>query len=395
MLCWLILLHVCNVLLDVALSTEGLDKYILPWNVTLKNDVNGNLDGPYSLNEDGEVEVTLNTDADSTLFNYSIAEISFTSVTDRYICVAPETQLSGEVPIKVFRTPEPQITVDGAARISSKVCGTTVELEADADRGNGAWSFDPSNYINASQSSGNVYLISIPNSTEAFGTYRATFTSTAGVCSAADSIDLYYFQQPEEPVIEGLKDTTIFLSNVVELRVSEPTAGYGEWTVLPSDPEIQDKDSTHTIAENMEMNTEYTYSWTVRNGEDEGECIATTDFKVVTRTEILTYKGFSPNGDLDNEYFIMRGLEYADDYTVTFFNSLGNTVRTVTKENNNQQEYDPNLIMDQREDELVVWDGRSENGTLVPSGTYYFVVIYNKDGTTYKPVKDYVVVLKD
>ncbi len=152
-----------DVLLDVALSTEGLDKYILPWNVTLKNDVNGNLDGPYLLNEDGEVEVTLNTDADSTQFNYSIAEISYSSVTDRYICVAPENQLSGEVPIMVYRTPEPQITWMEQPGRASKVCGTT----SGAERHGRSWKWEldpssPDNYINDSQSSRKHMLISIP-----------------------------------------------------------------------------------------------------------------------------------------------------------------------------------------------------------------------------------------
>jgi len=381
-----------NVMLDVALSTGGLDNYILPWNVYLKDGVNAELIGPYPLNANGEVEVLLNTDTDSTQFNYTIGEITYSSVTDRYECVSPPDQLSGTVPIKVFRTPEPQITVDGAARESFKVCNTTVSLEADTDRGIGVWTFNPSNYISASANSGNAYLISIPNSTEAFGTYRATFTSTAGVCSGVDSIDLYYFEQPDKPDV-GL-DTVLFLINEVELKASEPTAGYGEWTVNPSGPIIEDKDSPHTIARNLELNAENIFTWTVRNGEDEGECIDTSDFKVVIRTEVKKYQGFSPNGDMDNEYFIMQGLMYADEYTITFFNSLGNTVRTITNENIDQVEYDPNLIMDQREDELVVWDGRSENGTIVPNGTYYYVVHYIKDGIDY-PYKDYVVVLKD
>ncbi len=381
-----------DVMLNVALSTEGLDNYITPWNVTLKNGVNENLDGPYPLNEDGEVEVTLNTDADSTQYYYAFAEISYKSVTDRYICVAPSEQLSGEVPIMVFRTPEPFITVDEAARDAFKVCGSTVDLEADTDRGNGVWTFNPSNFISASASSGNGYLISIPNSTEAYGTYKATFTSTAGVCSGADSIDLYYFEQPQKPDIGG--DTVLFLINEVELKASEPTAGYGEWTVNPPGPIIEDKDSPHTIARNMDLDAENIFTWTVRNGEDEGECIDTSDFKVVIRTEVKRYQGFSPNGDMDNEYFIMQGLMYADSYTVIFFNSLGNTVREITNENIDQVDYDPNLILDQREDELVIWDGKSENGTVVPNGTYYYVVHYIKDGIDY-PYQDYVVVLKE
>ncbi len=385
-----------DVMLDVALSTEGLNNYILPWNVYLKDGVNEQLIGPYPLNEDGEVEVTLNTDADSTQFYYTLAAVSYSSVTDRYTCEAPENQLSGEVPIMVFRTPEPQITVDEEAREIFKVCGTTAALEANADRGSGVWTFNPSEYISASPdpepATENGYLISIPNSTEAYGIYMATFASTAGICTGADSIDLHYFEQPEKPDVGG--DTVLFLINEIELKASEPTAGYGEWTVNPPGPIIEDKDSPHTIARNMDLHAENIFTWTVRNGEGEGECLDASDFKVVVRTEVKRYQGFSPNGDMENEYFIMRGLMYADSYTVTFFNSLGNTVRTITNENIDQVEYDPNLIKDLREDELVVWEGKSENGTIVPSGTYYYVVQYFKGGINY-PRKDYVVVLKD
>jgi len=382
-----------DVMMSVDLNMEALDTYIIPWEVYLYDGVNPALSEPYFINEDGDIEVTLNTDEDSTEFRYHIGEIVYRSVTGRYECVAPAEQLTGEVHIEVFRTPDPEITVDGAARESFKVCNTTVSLEANSDRGNGMWTYDPSEYISESPTSGDGYAISVPNISEAFGTYKATFTSTAGVCSGSDSIDLYYFEQPEDAYAG--EDTVLFLINSVQLKADPPTAGIGTWDWDKSSPiTVDDIHAPVTMAHNLELGGENEFTWTIINGEDEGICISSTDFKVVTREEVKRYQGFSPNGDLDNEYFIMQGLMYADEFSVTFFNSLGNTVRTMTNENLDELDVDPGLIVDLREDELVVWDGRSENGNIVPDGTYYYVVHYIKDRVDYT-YKDYVVVLRD
>jgi hypothetical protein len=80
---------------------------------------------------------------------------------------------------------------------------------------------------------------------------------------------------------------------------------------------------------------------------------------------------------MSNEYFIMQGLPYADEFSISFFNSLGSTVRTITHENVDELYVDPGLISNGlREDEMVVWDGRASNGNMVPSGTYYYVLTF-------------------
>jgi hypothetical protein len=288
----------------------------------------------------------------------------------------------------VFRTPEPEITKDGRSKDSTNVCGTTISLEAFSDRGNGVWTYEPGNYISDSPTSGDGYAISIPDISEAYGTFKATFTSTAGVCSGTDSIELYYYEDPA-PAYAG-EDTLLFLIDSVQLRADPPSAGSGLWEVVNGTAIIENDTAYQTMAYDLEMDVENEFKWTITNGT----CKTTHDFTVVTRTEVKKYQGFSPNGDMDNEYFIMQGMKYADEFTITFFNSLGNTVRTITNENVGDIEVDYSLIMDLREDELVVWDGRSENGTLVPSGTYYYAVEYIKDGKEY-PNTDYVVVLRD
>jgi hypothetical protein len=119
---------------------------------------------------------------------------------------------------------------------------------------------------------------------------------------------------------------------------------------------------------------------------------------------VKRYDGFSPNGDLSNEYYIMQGLIYADEFSISFLNSLGTTIRTINQDNIDELEIDPSLITDGlREDEMVVWDGKADNGNLVASGTYYYVLTYimnqlNDQGNI-KPVrydfKDYIVVVRE
>jgi len=112
----------------------------------------------------------------------------------------------------------------------------------------------------------------------------------------------------------------------------------------------------------------------------------------VLHNEVKRYNGFSPNLDMSNEYYIMQGLVYADEFSVTFVNSLGSTIRTITQDNIDELEVDESLISGGlRDDEMVVWDGRASNGNLVAPGTYYFVLEYVKNDVSY-PFKDYVIV---
>ena len=143
------------------------------------------------------------------------------------------------------------------------------------------------------------------------------------------------------------------------------------------------------------MGEENTFTWTVRNGEDEGLCTTSSDVTIVQLVEVKRYNGFSPNGDMSNEYYIMQGLPYADAFTLTFINSLGSTIKTITQDNVAEMEVDESMIEGGlREDEMVVWDGRADNGNMVASGTYYFVLEYIKNDVSYT-AKDYIVVVRE
>ena len=137
-----------------------------------------------------------------------------------------------------------------------------------------------------------------------------------------------------------------------------------------------------------------------------GVCETDSDISIVNHNELKRYEGFSPNGDGDNDYLIFQGLVDAE-FSISFFNALGRTVRTFTHETISELDY---IIKDEIRDwidpedggdEMVVWDGKAKNGTMVPPGTYYYVVSIKMDqkdhlgniiSTDHHEEKDYVVV---
>jgi hypothetical protein len=129
------------------------------------------------------------------------------------------------------------------------------------------------------------------------------------------------------------------------------------------------------------------FLWTIVNGV----CVTYDDRSIITQDKAQPFEGFSPsNQDGINDYFIIRGvgeLEEGDEFVIRFFNALGRPVRTITRENLGEIEYNGDTFNPPLEsNEAVVWEGRARDasGPLVPPGTYYYVVkiIKNQaDGT--------------
>ncbi len=95
----------------------------------------------------------------------------------------------------------------------------------------------------------------------------------------------------------------------------------------------------------------------------------TVDLEACDEYDIVTYDGFSPNGDGVNDTFKIENLRILyPDFKVEFFNRWGNSVYTA----------DAN-----RED----WNGRLKgDGEYATAGVYYFIIYFNKDNR--KPLQD-------
>jgi hypothetical protein len=339
------------------------------------------------------MDVRLDTDGASYVQRlYEIESIFFNPEADAYACAAPPGNITGgALAIGVYRTPEPQIMEDQVVKESLRVCDSILTLQIDdPDNGTGSWVFDPNQYISQVEVATDEFEVSIDAGVKSAYTvlgespYQAVYQSQANAtgCIGYDTIDLYFYEEPAQAVA---RDTFLYLISSLQLMADPPTAGWGEWELTKGSADLENDTVHNTLATGLGWG-ENNFTWTVKNGEAEGECSTSWDISIVRRHEVNRYQGFSPNGDMRNEYFIMQGLPYSDDFTFTVFNSLGSLVRTVTKQDAENMEVDESLIENGlREDEMVVWDGRATNGNFVPSGTYYYVItffMYQRDPET-------------
>lgn len=393
--------------LDLNLSSLTTGHYVTPWEVYLKDGLNVGI-GPGSVDQDMDtMGIVMDTyGADQETYTYEIESIRYYPEGDAYACISSAADLPlSPVVVNLSRRPDPQILTDGPYPESYKVCNDTVTLVLDPDNGTlTQWSVPAGSVFFSPGSGQDEYQVSIQDNSADYGQYRIYAKSEAGDCAGLDSIDLHFFEQPAPASAE--ETIVLFLNNQVQLMAVPPTAGIGTWTLEGGNGDIEDENDPNTMVYNLDQG-ENTFLWTVRNGEDEGVCITSDSPTTVLRNDIKRYNGFSPNGDMSNEYYIMQGLVYADEFSITFLNSLGSTVRTITQDNIGELEVDESLIANGlKEDEMVVWDGRADNGKLVASGTYYFVVtftLYQRDyetqeitGTPYTDYfKDYVVVVRE
>jgi len=394
--------------LDLNIPSLTVGHYVTPWEVYLKDGVHtGTVIGPGLVDQNlDSIGIVLDTDgADHVTYTYEIESILYYPE-EGYACISSALPPSSVV-VDLSRRPDPQILADGEARESFKVCNDTAILVMDPDNGFlSQWSSPVGSVSITSGPGQDEYHVSIPDNSDDYGQYRIYAMSEAGDCSGLDSIDLYFFEQPA-PANAG-KDTMLFLISSVQLRADPPTAGIGTWHLTNGSGSFEDEHDPNTIAYDLGMGEENTFRWTIENGEDEGLCTTSQDVTIVLRNEVKKYNGFSPNEDMDNEYFIMQGLVYADEFEIVFLNSLGNEVRTINQDNYSVlEEYvDASLITNGlRDDEMVIWDGRSNNLNMVPAGTYYYAVtfiLYIRDyqtdeiiGRDYYDFTDYVVVVRD
>lgn len=88
--------------------------------------------------------------------------------------------------------------------------------------------------------------------------------------------------------------------------------------------------------------------------------------KIQGAHELVFYNAFSPNGDNLNDTWIVDGIKNYPDNKITIKNRWGNDVRVLEHYDNGN----------------VVWDGRNDDGNMLPAGVYYYVAVV--EGNVYK-----------
>jgi gliding motility-associated-like protein len=87
-------------------------------------------------------------------------------------------------------------------------------------------------------------------------------------------------------------------------------------------------------------------------------------------------KGFSPNGDANNDFWTIRGIEYYPDNEVKVFNRWGNLVYETSGYNNSSSSWQGQV------------NGKLSIGSNAPDGTYFYTIKVNGN----KPISGYVII---
>ncbi len=276
--------------------------------------------------------------------------------------------LPGTASALVFRYPVPVLIDDTVS-----VCDSSVMLSVNQDVGEGSWGPADGNFsFVPSDQPVTVFSTSFTNDTLF---YTVTWSESNGVCPVNDTsvvmvVELY---EPPEPADAGM-DSTIYFASSARLWAAPATAGLGTWTVTGDaviDPaEIHLPGAGIDLGDtDLDVTVENTFTWSITNGI----CPANESSVTITRRDIKLFSGFSPNGDLFNEYLEFPGLEYADEFTLNIFTRQGVIIRTISKSAG---------------DDFVTpgmwWDGLLENGQEAVDGTYFYVLLVKYAGQTYE-----------
>ncbi|QYJ67742.1 T9SS type B sorting domain-containing protein [Flavobacterium litorale] len=198
------------------------------------------------------------------------------------------------------------------------------------------------------------------------GTYTITVRSSNGCTSVTDTIIVN--DLPDTPVattIEGCTDTTFGQNYVLEVEALNNSfdASTASYTWFNTDnEEVGSNQSTFNVSQYVLNNSinagDYPLNFSVTITTDKG-CIVSYSFEVVT-TYCSIPKGISPNNDNRNDTFDLTGL---NAQKVVIYNRYG---KEIYSRNNYRNE----------------WEGQTNDGDEVPTGTYFYMIETNNDSHT-------------
>jgi len=203
------------------------------------------------------------------------------------------------------------------------------------DSGNQPFIYDWSNGVNPSSLNNDL----------AAGQYSVTITDFFGCQTSI----MFEIEQPD--------------ALIVELTSPTGPAGYNVSVYGANDASIQTNVdggvspyiytwSTGSNDENLTGIGQGNYQVTVM---DANGCIAQVGMRISQPRILEMPEGVSPNGDGDNDYFVVRGLDAYPNNDITIFNRWGNIVYQQKAYNND-------------------WDGKNNMSVQLPDGTYFVVL---------------------
>jgi gliding motility-associated-like protein len=258
------------------------------------------------------------------------------SVRDDSGCFAHIDDFENIVHAIVYEVPVAQAGND------AEVCGLSHTLQAvkSLSGSSGLWSgdgvaFDSPNSENSVVTSTN------------YTTRVLRWTETNWNCQDEDDVVIVFYEQPAVP--EAGPHQSLDFTFETRLDATSPVVGSGRWSVVLGSA-VFDQDNLPNPVVN-ELSSFNILKYTITNGS----CPPVSDSLEVKVEPLLIPKGFTPNGDTQNDVFNL-GAEHAEWVKIKIFNSAG-------------------IIVYESDDYLMgdLFDGYNLDGVELPEGTYFYI----------------------
>ena len=182
--------------------------------------------------------------------------------------------------------------------------------------------------------------------------------------------------QPEEVEVALGEDAVFEVSGTATTyRWEESIDGGNTWVALSNDDKYSGVDTDMmTISEARGKLEGNLYRVVLSSPDyvcDPVDELESIGVRLIFNTEIIP-NGFSPNGDGENDHFIIPGLVETPMFSMEVFDRWGNSVYKYLNNGNLSPDW---------------WDGKStgnmtlSKGQLVPAGTYFYLIQYNDNNT--------------
>jgi len=156
----------------------------------------------------------------------------------------------------------------------------------------------------------------------------------------------------DQSLIDAGENVTICFGESTQLQATGGT-GY-QWYPIE---ELDSSDIVNPVA-NPSQTTTYYVQVSIGNS-----CVFEDSVIVTVGCDWHIYNAFSPNGDGDNDTWIIDGIQRYKTNRIIIFNRWEDIV-------NKFENYD---------NEGVVWDGKNKAGADLPNGTYFYIIEVKED----------------
>lgn len=179
------------------------------------------------------------------------------------------------------------------------------------------------------------------------GILSLNWISSNKSCTDSSSVTLNFLKPP---IAKAGPDQE--LDNVFEttMQAEEPSDPFeGIWSLISGSGIIKTLNSPLTDVYDMDLGKN-TFQWKVKNDYCEASDTVQIEIFDIFIPEVIT-----PNGDNENDYFVIRGIENTGPVDVTIFNRWGIEVYHTDDYQND-------------------WGGTNKNGNLLTNDTYFYAI---------------------